>query len=146
MFLQTMEKVSEEFLSFIVPEGGLAAPLNYLDFLSIAVQRTALQAASNGCRNVSPDHSGVIRIIDSSHRALVNTDLIRAVNQLLNLDVAPAYAFQTLPDPPSQQTVNYSWISNITPPYAEFEASFAFSPLSRGLECAAGGVQGVGFG
>ncbi|THU92737.1 hypothetical protein K435DRAFT_671560 [Dendrothele bispora CBS 962.96] len=115
--LSTMEKISEEFPSSIVREGGLAALLNYLDFFSIAVQRTALQAASNCCRNISPDHFPmirgvwpiirnclgyadqrlvefaclcVIRVIDSYHRSsvenlesLVDTDLIRAVNQLL---------------------------------------------------------------
>jgi E3 ubiquitin-protein ligase TRIP12 len=91
--------------------------LNYLDFFSIAVQRTALQAASNCCRNVSAEHFPmirgvwpiirnclaysdqrlvefaclcVIRVIDSYHRSsvenlesLVDTDLIKAVNQLL---------------------------------------------------------------
>jgi E3 ubiquitin-protein ligase TRIP12 len=56
-----LEKISEEFPSSIVREGGLAALLNYLDFFSIAVQRTALQAASNCCRNVSPDHFPMIR-------------------------------------------------------------------------------------
>ncbi|KAF9071607.1 hypothetical protein BDP27DRAFT_1382427 [Rhodocollybia butyracea] len=109
--LSTMEKISEEFPSSIVREGGLAALLNYLDFFSIAVQRTALQAASNCCRNVSPEHFFhdqrnclsysdqrlvefaclcVIRVIDSYHRSstenlesLVDTELIRAVNQLL---------------------------------------------------------------
>ncbi len=112
-----MEKISEEFPSSIVREGGLAALLNYLDFFSIAVQRTALQAASNCCRNISPDHFTmilgvwpiirnclaysdqrlvefaclcVIRVVDSYHRSstenlesLVDTALIRAVNQLL---------------------------------------------------------------
>ncbi|KAI0675862.1 hypothetical protein C8Q78DRAFT_964482 [Trametes maxima] len=116
--LSTLEKISEEFPSSIVREGGLAALLNYLDFFSIAVQRTALQAASNCCRNVSVDHFPmiravwpiirnclgysdqrlveyaclcVIRIIDSYYRsspenleALVDTDLIRAVNMLLS--------------------------------------------------------------
>ncbi|KIK61678.1 hypothetical protein GYMLUDRAFT_42696 [Collybiopsis luxurians FD-317 M1] len=115
--LSTMEKISEEFPSSIVREGGLAALLNYLDFFSIAVQRTALQAASNCCRNISSEYfpmiSGVwpiirnclsysdqrlvefaclcvIRVVDSYHRSstenlesLVDTDLIRAVNQLL---------------------------------------------------------------
>ncbi|KAG7439758.1 uncharacterized protein BT62DRAFT_998118 [Guyanagaster necrorhizus] len=115
--LSTMEKISEEFPSSIVREGGLAALLNYLDFFSIAVQRTALQAASNCCRNISPDHFTmilgvwpiirnclaysdqrlvefaclcVIRVVDSYHRSstenlesLVDTALIRAVNQLL---------------------------------------------------------------
>ncbi|KAJ7656325.1 armadillo-type protein [Mycena polygramma] len=76
--LSTMEKISEEFPSSIVREGGLAALLNYLDFFSIAVQRTALQAASNCCRNVSPDHSAQIRGV-WRHRAdcLVYTLCIR---------------------------------------------------------------------
>ncbi|KAI1791847.1 hypothetical protein LXA43DRAFT_380217 [Ganoderma leucocontextum] len=115
--LSTLEKISEEFPSSIVREGGLAALLNYLDFFSIAVQRTALQAASNCCRNVSIEHFPmirgvwpiirnclgysdqrlveyaclcVIRIIDSYYRsspenleALVDIDLIRAINMLL---------------------------------------------------------------
>ncbi|KAI3602651.1 ubiquitin-protein ligase [Moniliophthora roreri] len=59
--LSTMEKISEEFPSAIVREGGLSALLNYLDFFSIAVQRTALQAASNCCRNVSSEHFPQIR-------------------------------------------------------------------------------------
>ncbi|KAI0730615.1 hypothetical protein C8Q76DRAFT_644034 [Earliella scabrosa] len=116
--LSTLEKISEEFPSSIVREGGLAALLNYLDFFSIAVQRTALQAASNCCRNVSTEHFPmirgvwpiirnclgysdqrlveyaclcVIRIIDSYYRsspesleALVDIDLIRAINMLLS--------------------------------------------------------------
>ncbi|KAF5361746.1 hypothetical protein D9756_002251 [Leucocoprinus leucothites] len=59
--LSTMEKISEEFPSSIVREGGLAALLNYLDFFSIAVQRTALQAAANCCRNVSPEHFNMVK-------------------------------------------------------------------------------------
>ncbi|KAH7913854.1 hypothetical protein BJ138DRAFT_1177757 [Hygrophoropsis aurantiaca] len=58
--LSTLEKISEEFPSSIVREGGLAALLNYLDFFSIAVQRTALQAAANCCRNVSPEQYSMI--------------------------------------------------------------------------------------
>ncbi|KAG6902593.1 hypothetical protein C0995_014600 [Termitomyces sp. Mi166 len=115
--LSTMEKISEEFPSSIVREGGLAALLNYMDFFSIAVQRTALQAASNCCRNVASEHFPmikgvwpiirncltysdqrlvefaclcVIRVIDSYYRAstdnleaLVDTDLIKAINTLL---------------------------------------------------------------
>ncbi|EGO22225.1 hypothetical protein SERLADRAFT_357165 [Serpula lacrymans var. lacrymans S7.9] len=59
--LSTLEKISEEFPSSIVREGGLSALLNYLDFFSIAVQRTALQAASNCCRNVSAEQFPMIR-------------------------------------------------------------------------------------
>jgi E3 ubiquitin-protein ligase TRIP12 len=58
-----MEKISEEFPSAIVREGGLAALLNYLDFFSIAVQRTAIQAASNCCRNISPDHFSMLQAV-----------------------------------------------------------------------------------
>jgi E3 ubiquitin-protein ligase TRIP12 len=58
-----LEKISEEFPSSIVREGGLAALLNYLDFFSIAVQRTALQAASNCCRNVSADYLPMLRSV-----------------------------------------------------------------------------------
>ncbi|KAH9172968.1 hypothetical protein EDB89DRAFT_1961917 [Lactarius sanguifluus] len=61
--LSTLEKISEEFPSSIVRENGLAALLNYLDFFSIAVQRTALQAASNCCRNVPPEHFQMIRSV-----------------------------------------------------------------------------------
>nr|VWO96177.1 MADS box protein [Ganoderma boninense] len=57
----TLEKISEEFPSSIVREGGLAALLNYLEFFSIAVQRTALQAVSNCCHNVSVEHFPMIR-------------------------------------------------------------------------------------
>ncbi|KAL5537204.1 UFD4 [Sanghuangporus sanghuang] len=59
--LLTLEKISEEYPSAIVREGGLAALLNYLDFFSIAVQRTALQAAANCCRNFSPDNFSMIK-------------------------------------------------------------------------------------
>jgi E3 ubiquitin-protein ligase TRIP12 len=54
--VQSLEKIPEEFLSLIVREGRIAAFLNYLDCFSIAVQHTALQAASNCCRNVSAEH------------------------------------------------------------------------------------------
>jgi E3 ubiquitin-protein ligase TRIP12 len=35
--------------------------LNYLDFFSIAVQRTALQAASNCCRNIAAEHFSMLQ-------------------------------------------------------------------------------------
>ncbi|KAF7309015.1 Ubiquitin-protein ligase [Mycena kentingensis (nom. inval.)] len=127
--LSTMEKISEEFPTSIVRDNGLTALLNYLDFFSIAVQRTALQAAANCCRNISPEYSGqikqvwpiirnclsysdqrlvefaclcVIRVIDAYHRSsienletLVDTELIRAVNQLLLPAGAPLVAANT---------------------------------------------------
>lgn len=39
----------------IVREGGLTAILQYLDFFSTNVQRTAVTAAANCCRGISPD-------------------------------------------------------------------------------------------
>jgi E3 ubiquitin-protein ligase TRIP12 len=103
-----------------VREGGLAALLNYLDFFSIAVQRTALQAASNCCRNVSPEHFSmicgvwpiirncltysdqrlvefsclcVIRVIDSYHRSSIENleSLVdRDLIQAVNMLLLPA--------------------------------------------------------
>lgn len=61
LVLQTLEKISEEYPSAIVREGGLAALLNFLDFFSMHVQRTALQAAANCCRNISPDSFSMIK-------------------------------------------------------------------------------------
>ena len=63
LFAQTLEKISEEVPGHIVREGGLAALLTYLDFFSIAVQRTALQAATNCCRNISSDNFGMIEAV-----------------------------------------------------------------------------------
>ncbi|CAE6417906.1 unnamed protein product [Rhizoctonia solani] len=59
--LSTLEKISEEYPSAIVREGGLAALLNFLDFFSTNVQRTALQAAANCCRNVTIDNYNMVK-------------------------------------------------------------------------------------
>ncbi|KAG8989607.1 Ubiquitin fusion degradation protein 4 [Tulasnella sp. JGI-2019a] len=59
--LSTLEKISEEYPSAIVREGGLSALLNYLDFFSTNVQRTALRAAANCCRNAAVDNFQQIR-------------------------------------------------------------------------------------
>ncbi|BGP25982.1 E3 ubiquitin-protein ligase TRIP12 [Rhodotorula toruloides] len=53
--LSTLEKISEEVPSSIVREGGLSALLTYIDFFSFHVQRTAVTAAANCCRNLTPD-------------------------------------------------------------------------------------------
>ncbi|EPQ28457.1 uncharacterized protein PFL1_03760 [Pseudozyma flocculosa PF-1] len=53
--LQTLEKVSQEFPSAIVKEGGLTAILQYLDFFNIHIQRTAMTAAANCCRKLSAE-------------------------------------------------------------------------------------------
>jgi E3 ubiquitin-protein ligase TRIP12 len=59
--ISTLEKLSEEYPSAIVRENGLSALLNYLDFFSTHVQRTALQAAANCCRNMSSESYPMIK-------------------------------------------------------------------------------------
>ncbi|KAI9702904.1 MAG: Ubiquitin fusion degradation protein 4 [Candelina mexicana] len=59
--LSTLEKVSVEFPSSIVREGGLTACLTYLDFFATSTQRTAVTTAANCCRNIPEDSFPVIR-------------------------------------------------------------------------------------
>ena len=53
--LTTLEKISVEFPSSIVREGGLSACLQYLDFFATSTQRTAVTTAANCCRNIPED-------------------------------------------------------------------------------------------
>lgn len=69
---QTLEKLSEEYPSAIVREGGLSALLSYLDFFSTHVQRTALQAAANCCRNMSADAFGAVQDVFPTLRAVLS--------------------------------------------------------------------------
>jgi E3 ubiquitin-protein ligase TRIP12 len=55
-----MEKISEEYPSAIVRENGLSALLSMLDFFPTSVQRIALQAAANCCRNFSADNFNLV--------------------------------------------------------------------------------------
>lgn len=50
--LSTLERISEDYPSDVVSEGGLNACLMYLDFFSTHVQRTALSVASNCCQDI----------------------------------------------------------------------------------------------
>ncbi|EGG06319.1 uncharacterized protein MELLADRAFT_48491 [Melampsora larici-populina 98AG31] len=59
--LSTLEKISEELPASIVREGGLTALLQYLDFFSTNVQRTAVTAAANCCCSVSADSFPMVR-------------------------------------------------------------------------------------
>lgn len=58
---QTLEKISEEVPSSIVREGGLGALLNFLDFFSFHVQRTAVTAAANCCRSLSLESFSMVK-------------------------------------------------------------------------------------
>ena len=58
---KTLEKISAEFPSTIVREGGLTACLTYLDFFATSTQRTAVTTAANCCKNIPQDSFPVIR-------------------------------------------------------------------------------------
>lgn len=59
--LSTLEKISVDYPSTIVREGGLTACLTYLDFFATSTQRTAVITAANCCRNIPDDSFDVIR-------------------------------------------------------------------------------------
>ena len=59
--LSTLEKISVEFPSSIVREGGLTACLTYLDFFATSTQRTAVTTAANCCRNIPEDSFPTVR-------------------------------------------------------------------------------------
>ncbi|OAT05713.1 E3 ubiquitin-protein ligase TRIP12 [Blastomyces gilchristii SLH14081] len=59
--LSTLAKISVDFPSSIVREGGLTACLSYLDFFPTSTQRTAVITAANCCRNLPHDSFPVIR-------------------------------------------------------------------------------------
>lgn len=59
--LSTLEKISVEYPSAIVKEGGLAACLEYLDFFAMSTQRTAVTTAANCCRNLPHDYFDVVK-------------------------------------------------------------------------------------
>lgn len=59
--LSTLEKISVEFPSSIVREGGLTACLTYLDFFATSTQRTAVTTAANCCRNIPEESFPVVR-------------------------------------------------------------------------------------
>ncbi|KAK2784285.1 Ubiquitin fusion degradation protein 4 [Onygenales sp. PD_12] len=59
--LSTLAKISVDFPTSIVREGGLTACLSYLDFFPTSTQRTAVTTAANCCRNLPHDSFPVIR-------------------------------------------------------------------------------------
>ncbi|KAI1434749.1 E3 ubiquitin-protein ligase UPL3 [Xylaria sp. CBS 124048] len=59
--LSTLEKISVEYPTSIVREGGLTACLSYLDFFATSTQRTAVTTAANCCRNIPDDSFPVIK-------------------------------------------------------------------------------------
>ncbi|KJR81184.1 E3 ubiquitin-protein ligase TRIP12 [Sporothrix schenckii 1099-18] len=59
--LSTLEKISVEYPSQIVREGGLTACLSYLEFFATSTQRTAVTTAANCCRNIPEDSFPEVR-------------------------------------------------------------------------------------
>jgi len=59
--LSTLEKISVEYPTSIVREGGLTACLSFLDFFATSTQRTAVTTAANCCRNIPDDSFPVIK-------------------------------------------------------------------------------------
>ena len=59
--LSTLEKISVEFPSAIVREGGLSACLGFLDFFATSTQRTAVTTAANCCKNIPQDSFSVVK-------------------------------------------------------------------------------------
>ncbi|KAL8666904.1 MAG: hypothetical protein Q9202_001144 [Teloschistes flavicans] len=59
--LSTLEKISVEFPSSVVREGGLTACLTFLEFFATPTQRSAVTTAANCCRNIPQDSFAVVR-------------------------------------------------------------------------------------
>jgi E3 ubiquitin-protein ligase TRIP12 len=58
---QTLEKISAEYPTAIVREGGLLAMLQFIDFFGVHVQRTAMQAAAHCCRKLGEESFAKVR-------------------------------------------------------------------------------------
>jgi E3 ubiquitin-protein ligase TRIP12 len=54
--VQALQKMSVEHSGALLKEGGLMAVLAYLDFFSLAVQRTSVITAANICRSVPEEY------------------------------------------------------------------------------------------
>ena len=78
---QTMEKISVECPSAIVRAGGLTALLSYLPFFSTNVQRTAVTAAANCCRNISIDYYDQVKEVFPTLRETLTQPDQRLVEQ-----------------------------------------------------------------
>lgn len=79
--LSTLEKISVEYPSRIVREGGLTACLSYLDFFATSTQRTAVTTAANCCRNISESSFSVVRDVMPILLNVLNSNDQRVVEQ-----------------------------------------------------------------
>lgn len=73
--ISTLEKISIEYPTSIVREGGLTACLNNLDFFPTGTQRTAVTTAANCCRNIPEDAFQMIKgVMPILERVLTSSD------------------------------------------------------------------------
>ncbi|KAI1472790.1 uncharacterized protein F4812DRAFT_454603 [Daldinia caldariorum] len=79
--LSTLEKISVEYPTSIVREGGLTACLTYLDFFPTGTQRTAVTTAANCCRNIPEDSFNVITGVMPILLNVLNSNDQRVVEQ-----------------------------------------------------------------
>jgi E3 ubiquitin-protein ligase TRIP12 len=79
--LSTLEKISAEYPTSIVREGGLTACLSYLDFFATSTQRTAVTTAANCCRNIPEDSFPVIRDVMPTLLNVLGSNDQRVVEQ-----------------------------------------------------------------
>src|SRR5882757_4267382 len=78
---QTLEKISVEYPTSIVREGGLTACLTYLDFFATSTQRTAVTTAANCCRNIPEDSFPTIRDVMPILQNVLNSNDQKVVEQ-----------------------------------------------------------------
>jgi E3 ubiquitin-protein ligase TRIP12 len=95
---QTLEKISEEMPGHIVREGGLMALLQFLDFFSTNVQRTAVTTAANCCRNLAPDNFEMVRDVIPILKNILSYPDQRVVEQACLAVTRVAESYRHLPD------------------------------------------------
>ncbi|KAF3042630.1 Ubiquitin fusion degradation protein 4 [Didymella heteroderae] len=79
--LSTLEKISVEFPTQIVREGGLTACLTFLDFFATSTQRTAVTTAANCCRNIPDDSFATVRDVMPILENILNNSDQKVVEQ-----------------------------------------------------------------
>jgi len=79
--LSTLEKISVEYPTSIVREGGLTACLSYLEFFATSTQRVAVTTAANCCRNIPEDSFPVIREVMPTLQNVLGSNDQRVVEQ-----------------------------------------------------------------
>ena len=79
--LTTLQKISAEFPTSIVREGGLTACLQYLDFFPTSTQRTAVTTAANCCRNIPEESFPIVKDVMPNLLNVLNSNDQKVVEQ-----------------------------------------------------------------